>query len=239
MDGKGMRDHDSGPVVIIPGVLFWEGLYDGMKRELGRYISSELIAVVPVSLLDWIGFPPSPERSTNRVMAALDRTIASMQQRFPGKPVTLVAHSGGGTVALVYLLEKEFQGDVYHRGKSVRTLLTLGTPYSTGEYYAKMKTDFIMKHLTVDFFQDCRVVSVVSDAYRGALDKGLVEKACYHFYMNVSGEGNLAGDGIVPVKSCFLEGAENVTISGIEHLPTPHARWYGTKEGVEQWVDLL
>jgi len=239
MSENGMNDIEPNPVVIIPGVLFWDGLYDGMKQELSRTIPSERIAVVPVSLLDWVGFPPRPELSTNRVMAALDRTIADMQQRFPDKPVRIVAHSGGGTVALVYLLEKEFQGDVYHRRKSVSTLLTLGTPFVTKEYYAKMKTDFIMKHLSDDFFHDCRVVSVVSDAYQGALDKGLIEKVCYHFYMNVVGEGNLAGDGIVPVTSCFLEGAENVTISGIEHLPTPHAKWYGTKEGVEQWVDML
>ncbi|MBC8524622.1 MAG: alpha/beta hydrolase [Chlorobium phaeobacteroides] len=227
------------PVVILPGVLFWDQLYTGMKKALSAYLPESMIEIVPITIVDWTGFPPSPERSTNRVMAALDRTLAVMQKRFPDEKITIVAHSGGGTVALVYLLEQEFQGDVYHRGSSVGRLVALGTPFETIEHFAKIKTDFINTHLTPGFFNRCSVVSIVSDKYTGALDKGIVERMCYMFYKNVSGRGNIAGDGIVPVKSCFLKGAENVTISGVEHLPTPHTRWYGTQEGIEQWIGWM
>ncbi|MEC9486316.1 MAG: alpha/beta hydrolase [Prosthecochloris sp.] len=227
------------PVIIIPGVLFWDGLYNGMKQALARYIPQERIAIVPVTLVDWIGFPPSPERSTNRVMASLDRTVRVMHERFPGESLTFVAHSGGGTVALIYLLEQVFQGDVYHMRHVVGTLLTLGTPFVTREHYAKIKTDFIRQWLDRRFFEDCRVVSVVGNDYHGSLSGTMVERVCYHFYQNVCGKGAVSGDGIVPVESCYLEGAEHVTVSGVEHLPTPHTRWYGTTEGVEQWVHLL
>ncbi len=227
------------PVIILPGVLFWEGLYAEMKTILSAYVPAEKIAIAPVNLLDWVGFPPSPERSTNRVMAVLDRTVTMMQDRFPDEKITIIAHSGGGTVALVYLLEQTFQGDEYHHGSSVGKLLTLGTPFHTTEHFAKIKTDFIDRHLKPDFFDRCRVVSVVSDQYAGSLDKGIIERMCYHFYKNVSGDGNLSGDGIVPAKSCFLKGAENVAISEVEHLPTPHASWYGTREGIEQWIRWL
>ncbi|HED31269.1 MAG TPA: alpha/beta hydrolase [Prosthecochloris aestuarii] len=227
------------PVIIIPGVLFWDGLYAGMKDALSSFVPREKITIVPVSLLDWVGFPPSPERSTNRVMAALDRTVQMMQDRFPGERITLVAHSGGGTVALIYLLEKEFQGDVYHRRSAVGKLLTLGTPFVSREYYAKIKTDFIHRHLDPSFFRHCSVVSVVGSDYRGDLSGSIAERVCYHFYRNVAGKGELSGDGIVPVESCILEGAELVPVSGVEHLPTPHTSWYGTKEGVAQWVSLL
>ena len=227
------------PIVILPGVLFWDNLYAGMKKALSAYLPVEKITVVPVHVHDWIGFPPSPERSTNRVMVKLDRTIASVRQRYPGEKITIIAHSGGGTVALVYLLEQPFQGDVYNRSDSVGKLLALGTPFHSTEHYAKIKTDFIDKHLAAGFFDRCKVVSIVSGQYTGSLEKGLVERMCYMFYKNVSGQGGVAGDGIVPVKSCFLKGAENVTISGIEHLPTPHTTWYGTKEGLEQWIQCL
>ncbi len=227
------------PLVILPGVLFWDSLYLGMKKSLAAFVPEEKIAIVPVHVHDWIGFPPSPERSTNRVMAALDRTITSMRQRYPDEKITIVAHSGGGTVALVYLLEQPFQGDVYNRSSSVGKLLALGTPFHTTEHFAKIKTDFINSFLTPGFFDRCKVVSIVSDQYSGSLEKGIVERMCYMFYKNVSGEGNIAGDGIVPVKSCFLKGAENVTISGIEHLPTPHTTWYGTGEGIEKWIRWL
>lgn len=227
------------PIVILPGVLFWDNLYSGMKKALAAYVPKEKIAIVPVNIHDWIGFPLSPERSTNRVMRTLDRTIASMQRRYPDEKITIIAHSGGGTVALVYLLEEPFQGDVYNRGTAVGKLVALGTPFHTTEHFAKIKTDFINKHLTPRFFNRCRVVSIVSGQYTGSLEKGIVERMCYMFYRNVSGEGGIAGDGIVPVKSCFLKGAENITISGIEHLPTPHTTWYGTKEGIEQWIQWL
>lgn len=227
------------PVIIIPGVLFWSGLYGGMKDALATVMPRERIAIVPVNLVDWVGFPPSPERSTNRVMAALDRSVAMMQDRFPGEPITLVAHSGGGTIALVYLLEREFGGDVYHRRSAVGKLVTLGTPFVTEEYYARLKTDFIARHLEPSFFDECTVVSVVSDDYEGSLEKGMIERVCYHFYQNVNGEGRQKGDGVVPVTSCRLEGARNVVISGVEHMPTPNTRWYGTKEGVAKWIQWL
>ena len=227
------------PVVIIPGVLFWDSLYDIMKDALAVYIPKEKISIAPVSLVDWIGFPPSPEKSTNRVLKVLDSAVREMAEKFPGEPVTLVAHSGGGTVAMVYLLEKPFQGDVYHSGNLVGKLITLGTPFHTHEHYAKIKTDFIVKYLQSDFFTRFRVVSVVCDKFRGDWQGSFIEKMCYQFYKSVLEDGNVGGDGIVPAKSCFLEGAENVTIADAEHLPTPRTRWYGTKEGVEQWIQWL
>ncbi|MEI8186291.1 MAG: alpha/beta hydrolase [Chlorobiaceae bacterium] len=227
------------PVVIIPGVLFWDSLYDIMKDALAVYIPKEKISIAPVSLVDWIGFPPSPEKSTNRVLKVLDSAVREMAEKFPGEPVTLVAHSGGGTVAMVYLLEKPFQGDVYHSGNLVGKLITLGTPFHTHEHYAKIKTDFIVKYLQSDFFTRFRVVSVVCDKFRGDWQGSFIEKMCYKFYQSVLEDGNVGGDGIVPAKSCFLEGAENITIADAEHLPTPRTRWYGTKEGVEQWIQWL
>ncbi len=234
-----MKDVSQNPVVIIPGVLFWDTLYDTMKEVLAGYISKERVAVAPVTLVDWIGFPLSPEKSTNRVMKAVDRAVRDMEKKFPDEPVTLVAHSGGGTVAMIYLLEELFQGDVYHRARRVSKLVTLGTPFHTYEHYAKIKTDFIFSHLRKDFFERCRVVSVVCDKYHGNDQGSFVEKTCFKFYKSVQENGKVWGDGIVPAESCFLEGAENVTIADAGHLPTPHTRWYGTKEGIKQWIQWL
>jgi hypothetical protein len=75
-----MRAVSQNPVVIIPGVLFWDTLYDSMRDVLAGYISKERVSVAPVTLLDWIGFPPSPEKSTNRVMKAVDRAVGEMER---------------------------------------------------------------------------------------------------------------------------------------------------------------
>ena len=137
-------------------------------------------------------------------MAVLDRTVRAMASRFPGEPVTIVAHSGGGTVAMVYLLERPFQGDVYAVNGLVGRLVALGTPFHTHEHFAKIKTDFIFQHLSSEFFRKYKVVSVVSDQYKGSLDGGMIEKLCYMFYRGVTDDGNLAGDGVVPPRSGLI-----------------------------------
>ncbi|TCD48372.1 alpha/beta fold hydrolase [Chlorobium sp. N1] len=228
-----------GPVLIVPGVLFWDSLYEGMRLALAGRMPLERIEIAPVGFGDWVGFPPSPERSTNRVMKVIDRSLERLEERFPGEQVTIVAHSGGGTVAMVYLLEKPFQGEVYHRARQVSRLVTLGTPFHTHEQYAKLKTDFIERHLTPEFFRRIPVVSVVSDKYRGSMQGGFTEKMCHMFYRSTWGDGDASGDGIVPAESCRLQGARNVLIPDAEHLPTPHTRWYGTPEGVAQWAGWL
>lgn len=230
---------DHGPVLIVPGVLFWDSLYLGMRQALSEHLPLERIEIAPVGFGDWVGFPPSPERSTNRVMQVIDRSLERLEERFPGEKVRIVAHSGGGTVAMVYLLQQPFQGDVYRRAPQVSRLVTLGTPFRTHEQYARLKTDFIERHLTPEFFRRCPVVSVVSDKYRGSTEGTLTEKMCHMFYRSTWGDGDAAGDGIVPAGSCLLEGAQNVLIPDAEHLPTPHTRWYGTPEGVAQWVRWL
>jgi len=234
-----MAELSAHPVVIIEGVGFWDALYDEMKDALASAVPKEKIFILPISAFDWVGFPPSPDRATNRVMKALDGTLHQVEQKFPNEPVTLVAHSGGGTIALIYLLGKSFQGDVYEPYSMINKLITLGTPYHTHESFGKMKSDFIFEHITPEFFQKIEVISITSDSWMGKQIGSISEMASYYFYENVSGRGNLSGDGIVTVESCTLDGARNVVINGIEHLPTPNTPWYGAKIGVAQWIEFL
>lgn len=226
------------PIVILAGVGLWSALYEDMKRNLASNTPSEKIFIVPLTTLDWIGFPPSPERSTNRVMQRLHETIEHVESHFPNEPITLIAHSGGGTVALIYLLGKTFQGEAYSN-KSIHKLLTLGTPFQSIERYAKLKMDFINAHLSADFFEKIEVISVASSFRKGTLHGSLQERLAFEFYRNTFGDGNLDGDGVVPIEACYLHGAKNFVIHGVEHLPAPFAKWYGEKSAVEQWQAFL
>ncbi len=226
------------PVVILAGVGLWSALYEEMKRNLATTIPPEKIFIVPITTLDWIGFPPSPERSTNRVMKCLHETIQKVETAFTNEPITLIAHSGGGTVAMIYLLGKSFQGDAYSN-KSIHKLITLGTPFQSIERYAKLKTDFITQHLTENFFERVEVISVASSFRRGNRSGSLQERLAFEFYRNTFGDGNSDGDGIVPIEACTLDSAKNVVVEGVEHLPAPFATWYGEKRAVEQWQSLL
>ncbi len=209
-----------------------------MKQNLASTIPPEKIFIVPLTMLDWIGFPPSPERSTNRVMKRLHETIQQVEARFPNEPIGLVAHSGGGTVALIYLMGKPFQGDAYVN-RSIHKLLTLGTPFQSIERYAKLKIDFINAHLSTEFFEKVEVISVASSYRKGKQDGSLQERLAFELYRNTFGNGDSDGDGVVPVEACYLDGAKNIIIQGVEHLPAPFAKWYGAKPAVEQWQSFL
>ncbi|MCS6989834.1 MAG: alpha/beta hydrolase [Chloroherpetonaceae bacterium] len=227
------------PVVLLAGVGLWSALYEEMKRNLasdGRF--SEKIFIVPLTPLDWVGFPPSPERSTNRVMRRLHETIARVETLFPNEPITLVAHSGGGTVALIYLLGENFQGDAYSNA-SVQRLVALGTPFRSVEKFAKIKTDFIAERLTPRFFDKVEVISVASSFRKGDPNGDLRERLAFELYRNTFGDGKSDGDGVVPIEACHLDGATNVVIKGAEHLPAPFANWYGATRAVAQWKAYL
>jgi pimeloyl-ACP methyl ester carboxylesterase len=231
----------SNPILILPGVGLWSGLFEGMRQTLQTSLATEKIFVVDVSLLDWIGFPPSPSRSTNRVMACLDKSVKFIEARFPNEPITLIAHSGGGTVAMIYLLGKNFQGDAYSN-TSVTKLITLGTPFRSEETYAKLKSDFLNENLDDTFFNHVKVVSVISRAVNGNPNGSAFEIAAYKFYENNLGAQvteSCEGDGVVPVASCKLNGATLAVIERVVHLPSPFDAWYGSPEGVEQWQSWL
>jgi pimeloyl-ACP methyl ester carboxylesterase len=226
------------PIVVLAGVGLWDSLYEEMKQNLSRRFAREKIFIVPIAALDWIGFPPSPERSTNRVMKRLHETLLAVELQFPDEPISLVAHSGGGTVALIYLLGKAFQGDVYQTNR-VSKLLALGTPFQSREPFAKVKSEFIKAYLTNDFFERVQVISVASSFRKGDANGTVQERLAFACYRNTFGEGAFDGDGIVPIDACILEGAKNIVISGAEHLPSPFGIWYGSLSSVAQWQGLL
>ncbi len=225
-------------MVIVAGTGLWSGLFEEMKAALAKTLPSEKIAVVPVSPLDWLGFPPSPERSTTRVMKRLHETVARMEQTFPNEDISLVAHSGGGTVALIYLMRQAFMGDVYPK-TNVKKLLTLGTPFQSVERYGKLKSDFIAATLKKEFFEQVAVVSIVSKMREGKINGSVAERGAFEFYKQTLGRGDVWGDGVVPLDCCRLDGARYVEINGVEHLPSPFADWYGSARGVDLWRDCL
>lgn len=241
-------------VLIVPGSALWASLFEETQTALCQtlHLPQDAVEIVPTTVLDWIGFPPTPERSTNRVMKLIDQTLRLLVSRYPEAPVTIVGHSGGGTAAMIFLLGKSFQGDCYSDAPgigAVKTLLTLGSPYHNVDRYGKEKSDFIFTHLSPDFLERVRVVSVASNSVSGKADGTLIERAAHFCYAQVTGKDevkNMAGDGVVPTESCRLDGATNVVIEKserIEHLPSPPFfplnRWYGSKNGVALWHALI
>lgn len=72
-------------------------------------------------------------------------------------------------------------------------------------------------------------------------------------YMQVCGKSDVWGDGVVPVESAHLEGANNIELDGVYHSPVGAARsatdngdssegdrvWYGSQNILSEWVNYL
>ncbi len=228
----------SNPIVIVPGTAMWGGIFEEMRWHLGKVFGQEKIFIVPLTVLDWIGVPPSPERSTVRVMQRLHETVLEAQKRYPNEPISIIGHSGGGTAAMIYLLGKPFQGEVYPE-VPVRQLITLGSPFQSVEQYGKIKSDFIAQHLNQQFFARINVVSVAGKTRFGNPKGSLAERTAFECYKNTIGCGSVWGDGVVPTQACWLDGATNLEVHNVEHLPTPFRLWYGSQSVIKIWQESL
>jgi len=72
--------------------------------------------------------------------------------------------------------------------------------------------------------------------------EGSASKVAYTSYKSVCGEGNVIGDGVVPLAWTGLDGAKNIELDGVIHsineagttLPTD--KWYGSDGVIDQWL---
>lgn len=68
-------------------------------------------------------------------------------------------------------------------------------------------------------------------------------KSAYGSYKMVCGQGNVPGDGVVPLEAAHLEGAACVTLPcyhSISPVNDPfgsvRGTWYGSQDMVDQWL---
>lgn len=55
------------------------------------------------------------------------------------------------------------------------------------------------------------------------------------------GEAAVDGDGVTPISSALLPGADHLVLPGVWHNAQPQAgkKWYGTADVVEEWDKFL
>eukprot|EP00877_Chromochloris_zofingiensis_P006945 jgi/Chrzof1/2503/Cz11g18020.t1 len=58
-------------------------------------------------------------------------------------------------------------------------------------------------------------------------------------YQANSGAVAVDGDGVCPVDTALLPGAEHVIMPGVWHTPKQHRLWYGSPDVVRQWDEYL
>jgi hypothetical protein len=80
-----------------------------------------------------------------------------------------------------------------------------------------------------------RYTSVAGRALRGDASGTKAERAAFRAYRIVGDDGEVWGDGIVPVRSASLDGSRTVVLEGVAHYAGFGLPWYGSDEVVERW----
>jgi hypothetical protein len=53
------------------------------------------------------------------------------------------------------------------------------------------------------------------------------------------GDAAVDGDGVTPISSALLPGAQQLVLPGVWHNAAPGKEWYGTRDVVAQWDKWL
>lgn len=229
------------PVVILPGYLAGADDYVPLQKSL---LALGIPArIVPLRGQDWLvtigGRPVTP------ILAQLAATVAQAQAESGQEQVNIIGHSAGGWIARVYLGDQPYCGQAWDGKRHVKTLVSLGTPHTSQERWTRKNLDFVNTTYPGAFYDQVQYICVAGKAIYGQNAWPLSRWFTYQSYQLTCGEGQAWGDGVTPVISAHLEGAENITLEGVLHAPRsrdrecPNAPWYGSESVIPSWVNDL
>ena len=223
------------PIVIFGGFLTFTSLYCGLYEAL-QTITGLPVSIVETQSLDWITAVVAP--GWRHLLGKLERTVhKAVKQSETGK-VTLVAHSAGGILARIYLSPKAFFGHAYCGLDHVSHLITLGSPHDAGRKfrYGGLMSRWANQHYPGAFFSpQVTYIAVAGKAIRGDPQGSQRERQVYKWYRDMTGEGAVWGDGIVPVTSALLRGAVPIVLEDVGHFAGFGPSWYGDVDVVRRW----
>ncbi len=228
------------PTVIIPGYLAGAAPYRGLEADLNQ--RGIWTVTVPLTRRSWL--PTVGGRSVQPVLAAIATTVTRAQTTTGSDRVNLIGHSAGGWLARIYLGDRPYdvhpadrdRPNCWSGHKSVKTLITLGTPHVSQERWTRRNLDFVNQTYPGAFHNSVNYICVAGKAVFG---KRWQTWFTYNSYQLTAGEGACWGDGITPITAAHLAGAKNVVLENVYHSPQPAIAWYGSPSVVEQWVGYL
>ncbi|KGF72455.1 lipase [Neosynechococcus sphagnicola sy1] len=225
------------PTVILPGYFAGAEAYRGLEQFFQA--KGYPVVTVPLRRQDWL--PTVGGRSMAPILQPLDRTIQQVLQQYQVSQVNLVGHSAGGWIARIYLGAQPYWGrsggEPWAAHPQIKTLVTLGTPHRSRERWTLRNLDFVNTHYPGAFYPNVRYVCVAGKAIYGERRWGAW--IAYSSYQLTDGQGNVWGDGIIPIAAAHLEGAENVVLDQVQHSPKPGSLWYGSPEVLPSWISYL
>jgi pimeloyl-ACP methyl ester carboxylesterase len=227
------------PTVLLGGFASPSVVYTGFQDLLAK-LSGQPVWVVPTSTIDWL--PSILPGGWALLLAKLQRSVQEALRCSTTGKVTLIGHSAGGVLARLYLASEPFMGHTYGGLEHVDQLVTLGSPHSNQQrwLHGGLMSRWIERRYPGAFYREqVRYASVAGRMVRGDRRGSLLERHAYRFYERIAGEGDVWGDGLVPVQAAVLEGAQQIVLEGVSHFAGFGGPWYGAKQVLPRYLSLI
>ena len=222
------------PIVLMGGFASYDALYAGLRDTLVE-ITGQPVWVVKMQSLDWL--PAVVPAGWLYLLDKLAHTVRRAAQGSETGKVTLVGHSAGGVLARLYLSPRPFLGRTYNGLEVVDRLITLGSPHDNRHpVHGGWMSRWIERRYPGAYFAgQVHYVSVAGRLIRGKRDGSLRERNAYRMYRGIAGQGDIWGDGLIPVRSALLEGSQQIVLDGVSHFTGFGGPWYGAEDVVPRW----
>lgn len=224
------------PVLILGGFLIGVEAYGPMAQRLESRLGQP-VQVVPATRLDWLA--TVGRWGWVRLLDRVDRLAQALAERSPTGRITVIGHSSGGVMLRLWLSEEPFAERRYGGQCWADRLISLGSPHTALRATALRR--WVDHQLPGAFCAP----EVGYAAVAGRLDpasplaSATSRRLAGRSYSAICGNPAAEGDGLVPVSSALLAGAEPLVLDGVAHGGAFGSRWYGTPEVVDQWLPLL
>jgi hypothetical protein len=222
-------------IVVLGGFLSQATLYSGFSRRLAA-VSGKRVFVVNTRLSDWA--PSITKLGWFLVLNKLDVTVKKALKEFSERKLTLIGHSQGGIIGRLYLSSESFLAKSFCGRDYIKHLIMLGSPNLNqgGIQRGGQMARWVQQHVPDSTYApQVRYTSVAGKYVHGRLSGSLSERFAFRIYKDISADGDVWGDGIVPVSSALLPGSEQIILSGVSHHAVVGQPWYGSEGVIQNW----
>jgi hypothetical protein len=133
--------------------------------------------------------------------------------------------------------DQPFSGRVYGQRGRVQSLVTLGSPHQA--IRATALRQMVDQRYPGAFFPDELAYLAVAGAIEPDQLRPRARGLTARSYSAINGDPCSRGDGLVPLSSALLAGAEPMVLEGVGHGGWFAERWYGSAEILPRWVPWL
>ncbi len=223
-------------IIIIGGYKSIWPTYLRMARDLEDLTGLQTIGV---PLMPWHWWRLGRGQDGTNLLRKLEETVSWARRRLKAHRFILVGHSAGGIVARLYLHEEPVWGSLYQGVEHVTTLITLGSPHCSekGSDTGWILTDEANRLVPATHYAGrIRYRAVAGHYVRGRQNGSYTERRAHRNYRFFGSPGDVWGDGMVPVHSAHLDGAETLILDGVAHSSKFGSSWYGgSKKVISRW----